>query len=238
MGSSNGRFYLDPSFMRIGNITPFTYRDGYTFLQVLEDMRHRDTELIEAINTGLTSLAEDYNKAIAELLSDISAELEQYGALPQQIADALGEARADVQSQFDALAANLAAMIERKLNDDDIDVYNWLSGGVTSIGEYHREEDQWQYDHGLTAGDYSRMGYAVEEFDTLPDIITMATRGREYIKEINIHYSHSPLTGHLVPHHRLIKHMQEMPPFFAGDINLQVSYTMAFVQNFTIVAPE
>lgn len=210
MVTSNGRFYLNPALIRIGNITPFTYRDGYTFLQILEDMRHRDTELIEAINTGLTSLAEDYNKAIAGLLSDISAELEEYGALPQQIADAISEARSDVQAQLDALAANLLALIERKLNDDDIDVYNWLAGSVTPIGAYHRDEDQWQYDHGMTAADYSRAGYTAEQIDALPNVIHMAARGRECVPEVNIHYMSSPLTGDLVPMRRAIMHVAEM----------------------------
>lgn len=210
MDTSSSRYYLDPSFIRIGNITPFTYRDGYTFLQVLEDMRHRDTELITAINSGLESLANDYNAAIANLLAELSAELERYGALPEQIAKALGEARGDLQAQFDALAANLTALIERKLTDDDIDVFNWLAGEITPIGEYHRAEDQWQYDHGMTAADYSRAGYTAAQVDALPDVIHVAARGHNYVPEVNYHYMSSPLTGELVPLHRAVMHVAEM----------------------------
>ena len=62
-------YLLIPPDYRLSNSIPFTYRDGYTYLQMMEEMRRWvDDGLKTSLSNALESLAGDYNQKVHALI--------------------------------------------------------------------------------------------------------------------------------------------------------------------------
>lgn len=58
----------------ISNITPFTYRDGYTFLELIERFREWiNTEIVPTLNENITNLVEDFYNVLSQVVLDNDA---------------------------------------------------------------------------------------------------------------------------------------------------------------------
>ena len=176
--ATRGRF-IDGRNFRVSPVTPFTYRDGLTYLEVLERLRKRDVELVELINAGLARASEELDAAIAKLWDDIEgplARLDEYDAkINAEFAatrEALRKAFETWQRQCDQ---TIAEAIERA---SDPDVMNWHRGLRTPLSVELKDSDNHYADHGLTAGDYTRKGFTAQEIeDCIWDVEHMAYRG-------------------------------------------------------------
>lgn len=83
----DNKYQLTPGDYRVTNVTPFTYRDGYTYLQLMEEMRSWVSEgLVNQFSAKMQGLASDYNQAVSRLLVDVRKEMEGYHALPPKFA--------------------------------------------------------------------------------------------------------------------------------------------------------
>lgn len=189
-------YMLDPSLIRVSNITPFTYRDGLTYLEVLESMRNRDDDLITAINTGLANLANDYNERIKALIADVAKQMGEYADLPSVIDQGLSDINNDLDERFRILANDINALVRRKLASNDIDVFNWLRGDVTSLEQNIIDQHNRYPVHGFLAGDFSRMGLTAEQIDDLGFSISfMETEGKYATEYLSPFWAYSPKDG-------------------------------------------
>ena len=189
-------YMLDPSMVRISNITPFTYRDGLTYLEVLEAMRDRDSDIVDAINSGLSSLSTDYNDKITSLLSDVAKEMGQYSDLPTVIDNRASEIQSDLTEKFRIFANNIDALVKRKFSSTDIDVYNWLKGETTNIQVALNDMHNRYTVHGFMAGDFDRMGLSAETIDGWPLTISMMEmEGKMFTEYLNPLWAYSPVDG-------------------------------------------
>jgi len=77
-----------PPFMPITNITPFTYRDGATYLEVLETLRaYLNGTLVPYINDNMAELGDEFAAQVNTLIDTINAQLSaQNDAVTAQLA--------------------------------------------------------------------------------------------------------------------------------------------------------
>lgn len=102
------------------NVTPFTYRDGYTYLQVLEDLRaYFNGTVVGEVNSVIAELVENYTTALADFIAEHDTALTDLDAARQQ-------AVTDLQAAFDSFAINLS----------DTEVRNIISKPLSGLS-YH-----------------------------------------------------------------------------------------------------
>lgn len=60
----------------ISNVTPFTYRDGYTFLEMIEKFRDWvNNEIVPTLNADMVTVVQDYTAALTALTGEYNAAL-------------------------------------------------------------------------------------------------------------------------------------------------------------------
>lgn len=170
--------YIDRNTMRVNPITPFTYRDGLTFLEVLEQLRKRDVELCEEINQSLEETRKIINAAIAELLDEISGPIAEIEGFEKRMDERFASLRSGVYSEMDALESRLTKMVEESIVKKSVDVFSYHYGEVVPLQDNVFGDDNHYSNHGLTAGDYERRYYTAQEIeDNVWDVEHMAYRG-------------------------------------------------------------
>lgn len=170
--------YIDRNTMRVNPITPFTYRDGLTFLEVLEQLRNRDVELCEQINDSLEEARRIINEAIAGLLDEISGPVAEIEDFEAEVNERFALLAGRLTKDLDALSARLRRMIEEALVRKSVDVFSYHAGRVVPLQVNIEGDDNHYADHGLTAGDYERRYYTAQEIeDGVWDVEHMAYRG-------------------------------------------------------------
>jgi len=81
--------YIAP-FKPLNNITPFTYRDGMTYLEVLEEIRrYVNHELIDFINTNFTKLGDDFEIEVNKLIDAVNEAIEEVTENTENYQDAV-----------------------------------------------------------------------------------------------------------------------------------------------------
>lgn len=80
--------YIAP-FKPLSNITPFTYRDGATYLEVLEGIRaYVNDTLVDFINTNFTELGDKFETEVNRMIDQVETQLSAQDAnIAQEIAD-------------------------------------------------------------------------------------------------------------------------------------------------------
>lgn len=79
----------------ISNITPFTYRDGLTFLEMIEDFRkYINSTILTGVNGNMLIMLQNYEAALTEIINQGDANLADLTTLVDQFAD-------DAQAQID-----------------------------------------------------------------------------------------------------------------------------------------
>jgi hypothetical protein len=78
-----------PPYYPVSNITPFTYRDGLTYLQVLEGLRcYINDTIIPFINDNFSELANEFVTQVNTMIDTVNTALaEQSASVDQDIAD-------------------------------------------------------------------------------------------------------------------------------------------------------
>ena len=193
----DGDYSLVPHDYALTNTVPFTYRDGFTYLQVIEELRRWVNEgLRNALNTSLESLAADYNTRITRLLSDIRDEVGQYEGLPDQMMRRLNQAINEYRDDFDIFREMIREEIRREMAHDHVEVFNWLTGNRDTLDHLLFDFDNRVLVNGLLAADFSRAGLTCKEWDDLPLTISeMQTQGKIFIDAYSREYIHSRSRG-------------------------------------------
>lgn len=104
-----------PTFRQVSNITPFTVRSGYSYLEILNSLRKRINELIPEINIELNEQAEDTQKVITDLVNDINAAIELINETNAEIDVKLQEAIDTIVNQTIEISD---AVVLGVINDD------------------------------------------------------------------------------------------------------------------------
>mgnify|MGYP000011464883 FL=1 len=190
-------YSLVPHDYALTNTVPFTYRDGFTYLQVIEELRKWVNEgLRNALNTSLESYAADYNERISKLLENVRDEVGQYGNLPEQMVDQFRKYVADINNDLAVFKESIREYVDRHLQHDYVEVFDWLTGTRRPLQEMLFDFDNRVLVNGLLAADFSRAGLTVEDIDSLPlDILEMQTQGKIFLEYWSREIMYSPVTG-------------------------------------------
>lgn len=94
---------------RLNNVTPFTYRDGYTFLEVLEELRRYITNtIVPGIDANFDAITQNYLDALNQLQS-------QYDGFT----DIVDGKYAELDALYDQYMADVSASL-RALNEPEV----------------------------------------------------------------------------------------------------------------------
>ena len=192
----DGDYLLVPPDYRLTNTVPFTYRDGYTYLQILEELRKWvNNGLRDNLSNNLENLAADYNMRVTRLLGDVRKELEQYHALPEQLREQIVEAVRKYDEEFKRFQDTLTQWTKRQFENDKFVVFNWLTGEPCEIGDLIRDLHNRYTVHGLLADDLSRMGCTAGDIEKWSvSISELETEGKNFLTHFG-NWVFSPTTG-------------------------------------------
>ena len=190
-------YSLVPHDYALTTTVPFTYRDGFTYLQVIEELRKWVNEgLRNALNSSLESYAADYNERITKLLENVRDEVGQYGNLPEQMIEQFRKYVADINDDLALFKESMREYVDRHLQHDYVEVFDWLTGTRRSLESMLFDFDNRVLVNGLLAADFSRAGLTVEDIDSLPmDILEMQTQGKIFLDYWSREMMYSPVTG-------------------------------------------
>lgn len=190
-------YSLVPHDYALTTTVPFTYRDGFTYLQVIEELRKWVNEgLRNALNSSLESYAADYNERISKLLENVRDQVGQYGDLPEQMIEQFRKYVADINDDLALFKESMREYVDRHLQHDYVEVFDWLTGTRRSLESMLFDFDNRVLVNGLLAADFSRAGLTVEDIDSLPmDILEMQTQGKIFLDYWSREMMYSPVTG-------------------------------------------
>ena len=205
-------YMLIPADYRLTNTVPFTYRDGYTYLEMLEEMRKWVSGgLKDNISNNFQNLAADYNTRINKLMGDVRTELEQYHVLPQQLKNLVYELVRKYDGEFRMFEETLTQWVKRQLERDHVRVFNPLRGETTDIDQFIFDLDNRVFVHGLLADDFSRYGMTAGEIDGLPmSVDELMTEGKNFLGHLFGQRVFSPVTGEYTSAQRAINSIFEV----------------------------
>lgn len=190
-------YSLVPHDYALTTTVPFTYRDGFTYLQVIEELRKWVNEgLRNALNSSLESYAADYNERISKLLENVRDQVGQYGDLPEQMTEQFRKYVADINDDLALFKESMREYVDRHLQHDYVEVFDWLTGTRRSLESMLFDFDNRVLVNGLLAADFSRAGLTVEDIDSMPmDILEMQTQGKVFLDYWSREMMFSPVTG-------------------------------------------
>lgn len=193
----DNKYQLTPGDYRVTNVTPFTYRDGYTYLQLMEEMRSWVSEgLVNQFSAKMQGLASDYNAAVSRLLVDVRKEMEGYHALPSQVREMLSAAIAKYDDEFNTFENDLKALVKKHFESDEAHVFNWLRGESSTLQELINDMHNRYTVGGLLAEDFSQLGLTAQELEDVPLTISeLETIGKYVMPALSPNYGFSPVTG-------------------------------------------
>lgn len=191
---------------RVTNITPFTYRDGLTYLELLQRIREWvNGGLIDELNKALKDLAKSYNEAIAKLLDDVKNEFGGYSGLPGLIDARFAENERAMDMRFKLFENEINALIRRKFSEDDVNAFNWMTGHPDVLANVLRDAHDDYSDHAWRAVDWSKISLSVGEIDGLPLTVKQIENESFYSTNyLNPLWSHSPVDGRYKSVERII----------------------------------
>ena len=119
------------------NIAPFTYRDGSTYLKVLEDLRgYIFNVLVPHINSEMEGI-EDWNtEAIEELIASVQALTSE---LDDRLTAEMAALEATVDSRIEAHGENIEAELNAALVEVHQIVQNYLADVTTQLNTFRTE---------------------------------------------------------------------------------------------------
>lgn len=153
----------------VSNVTPFTYSDNLTYLDILEQLKERFNVLLTAvqdINTDYETIAAGDAKALADLrtyvddqdMANTATVLADIAGLREDLLEAFAKAVIG-GAVFDPANGHAAVPVAQALSD----VYDYAR-----IAAYFA----YQYDAlDNTAGAYDAIGYTARRWDTDPILL-------------------------------------------------------------------
>lgn len=107
-----------PPYMPLSNITPFTYRDGLTYLEVLECLRtYVNTTLVDFVNTNFGILGDDFSSEVNTLIEAVNTQLDAQTAV------------------VNTAIANLTTYVDTSASDDKTYVDAQIATMQTSVNQ-------------------------------------------------------------------------------------------------------
>jgi hypothetical protein len=100
-----------PPFRPLSNITPFTYRDGSTYLEVLEELRtYLNDDLVAFVNENFGALDTAFTEEVTRLITEVETALtEQSSSVATQLSDHTDEINVEI--------ANLTSFVNSAVSD-------------------------------------------------------------------------------------------------------------------------
>lgn len=131
--------YLAP-FKPVNNITPFTYRDGVTYLEILESLSfYVQNTLVDYVNENFTNLGNEFEIEVNRLITDINAALETQSEENAEAATALTEYVNGVVETINAGYVTYTAEIDGKIaevTEDITDFNTFVTTEVANLTTY------------------------------------------------------------------------------------------------------
>lgn len=196
---------------RITDVTPFTFRDGATYLEVLETIkRWVNGGLLDEINKALSEASNRYSKEIADLFAAADERMKSYDGLADSLNKRLEEADRLAQERFAAFQAEVVNIIREKILGNNFEMFSWTDGDIVKFTDWVRHIHDSYLIRGLRADDFGAMGWTVSEIEALPMTVQqMETRGRDIVRRLSGQYAYSPVTGALTHVDRVPLHVLE-----------------------------
>lgn len=111
-----------PPFSPLPNIAPFTYKDGETYLSILETLRKYFNDVVVSfVNTNFTELSESVTSEVNTLISSVN---DQFATQNQSITDQFATQNQSITDQFTVQDQDIA---------DNITVVTGLVGTVNGV---------------------------------------------------------------------------------------------------------
>lgn len=135
-----------PSFLPVSSVTPFTYRDGDTFLTILEGLRrYINKTIVPFINDNFESLGDQFAVEVNKVIDEVNTQLAgQKEYLDTTVADVLAKVDAAVQTIItNSIEANDPMVAQMFTNPDSqtraaadpLYAPAALTGTVSSLGD-------------------------------------------------------------------------------------------------------
>lgn len=140
-----------PPFRPLSNITPFTYNDGLTYLEVLEDLRkYVNDDLVKFVNENFGELDGAFTTEVTRLIDEIKAgfeiqdenvatQLEAAIETVNNTVNGLNDLVEDVNSRIDEVNTSLATLqdnVNQQMQDNAVDMdglTNYVNEQVQAI---------------------------------------------------------------------------------------------------------
>ncbi len=214
---------------RITDVTPFTFRDGATYLEVLETIkRWVNGGLLDEINKALSEASNKYSKEIVDLFAAADERMKSYDGLADSLNKRLEEADRLAQERFAAFQAEIMAIVREKILGNHFDMFDWTVGDINDFQAWVRNIHDAYLIRGLRADDFGAMGWTVAEIEALPmTVLEMETRGRDIVRRLSGQYAYSPVTGALTHVDRIPLHVLETTLKGTTDISTMTAETLA-----------
>lgn len=105
----------------VTNITPFTHRDGLTYLEILETLRRKLNDVIGEVNVNLNDLNSRVIDLVNEAIADVETALaEQQAAVDTALADQQANIDNILQQQIIEFNEALNKWLEITLENNDV----------------------------------------------------------------------------------------------------------------------
>lgn len=187
-----------PPVSRITNITPFTYRDSATYLEILEELRRWCTDdLIRQVEANIDSLKKAYDGSAHDLYDDMVALAHKLEILPQDIDERFRAWDREAREQAHDYLLRLEAMQNKMLEEKSVRTFNFHSGLVEDLRTIHWDMQQYDSPDGLKAEHASMHLMKAEEWEKwiVIDLEKNFCRKNKWFDE---RHRYSPISGMLV----------------------------------------
>jgi len=161
----------------ISNVTPFTYRDGATYLKLLEDFRgeinglkrgrkedqehHNDT--IDEFNGALGRLAKLLSEEIERVESETAAEIER---VERETDEEFASVRRDTGNEFDRVETWFREIV-RETHEQGVTLDPTNGTRLSSVSKVLGNTFDNLRVHAMFASDYDSLGLTAAEYDGL-----------------------------------------------------------------------
>lgn len=199
-----------PRVERLTNITPFTYRDSATYLEILESLNDWVRNgLLDQVNSAISSLADAYHQSAKEFYNKVITMVTELELLPEQVDERFRKWDRDERDRFERLKIDLINEIKERQALLDVRVKGWMDGNVdTSIHDHVRAMREHAFDHGMRAGDSAALGMTVDEWDDLTiEEIEFRFRELPIYHPLDPAYRHSPFSGRFLHEREIVDEM-------------------------------
>ena len=174
----------------VPQVTPFTHRDGATYLEILR-------ELTEYINGTLTDSIDrefsDFTIQIDSIFTEYNAALQKLTTDYSAVDGKILRKFAELYSRFDSLKQIIFNELSKQ--HDSVSVFNWYSSVIEDIGRVLFDIHNIQNTSAVCCYDFEKYRINVEDVENVESISVLETDSRKEFRETSGLYAFSPING-------------------------------------------